>query len=451
MELDMRVRVRLLSLVLVAVFLAAFFVRAAGGTETGSDYVLLLDCTGTMRYGGRGEAVIEVTRDFIQDAGPGDRISVFGFGEEPQPLMDDYPATVGGGADGDDVFSRLRFPFEADRTDMTRGLELVWAERERVFPRLYGSDSRKPGKAWIVLVTDGQLIPVYDDYSRYDAIYDGSRKRLLELAGLFAADGVRLSTVCLGPEEKVDNDLMARVAELGGGTHYHAASSPDLAASFAAISGALAPDPVERATDVAVGEASQQKATGAGLSAEARGAESSEAAVAQAVSSSEHESTSRMESSLVARYSGEDLRELVYQSIVGILGVAIGFVAIGIHRHESWARAFTKPLLKREIRVRGYLKPHAPSDVMSARAAIPIENPGLPAIEVGEGAEQGAWLRGVLVEFVGSPDDSPPTIRVHKGEVTVEDQPVEGERKLQDGDCIRLGDECYHYLRGTRR
>ncbi|MBD3368478.1 MAG: hypothetical protein GF405_09960 [Candidatus Eisenbacteria bacterium] len=444
--MDMRIRMRLMSLLLVVVFMSAFLVRVASGAEAGADYVLLIDCTGTMRYGGRGDATVTSVREFLAEVGSGDCVSVFGYGEEPMALTDPYPATIEGETGADAVSSSLTFPFEADRTDVTRGLELVWTEREKVFPKRYAPGAGAGVESHLIVLIDGKLIPMYEDYSEYDAIYAASRERLLELASLFAEEGVAVTTVTLGAAEKVDNELMARVAELGGGTHYHVATSSSLGDTFAEMSSALAPAVVsdaEQPIEPTEGEEGRVVEVVAEASAEPTGEEHSAAR--------HGEGAGRVESSLVARYADEDLEELVYQAVIGILGVAIGFVAIGIYRHESWARAFTKPLLKKEIRVKGYLKPRTRCDVMSARAAIPIENPGLPALQVGEGADHGAWLRGVLVEFIGTPDDSAPTIRVHKGEVLVDDQPVEEERKLQDGDRIQLGDECYTYLRGTRR
>jgi len=443
----MRVRVRALSLVLVTLFLTVVLVRMAAGAAVGADYVLLIDCTGTMRYGGRGEATIASVRAFVDAALPGDCVSVFGYGEEPMPLLNDYPLDVSAAGSADEILEGVSFSFDADRTDITAGMELVWEQREQVFPGCYTAEGTNDAVAHLLVLTDGKLIPVYDDYSQYDAIYGRSRRRLFELARLFADDGVTVTTVCLGSADKVDNDLMSRVAELGGGEHVHLSGSDGLPETFRGIALAGRPETVAPRPAAAAPDAGADASTAVVV---AEGAASSPEPTRTAPGAT-HADVGRVESSLVSRYAEEDLRDLIYQSIVGILGVAIGFVAIGIHRHESWARAFTKPLLKRQIRVRGYLKPVAACDVMTARAAIPIENPGLPAVQVGEGADLGGWLRGVLVEFIGSPDDTPPSIRVHKGEVTVEDQPVGEERKLQDGDRIQLGDECYCYLRGTRR
>jgi len=453
--MSIRVRVRALCLVLVALFMSVFFVRVAAGGERGTDYVLLIDCTGTMRYAGRGDATVEAVGDFIAATCPGDCISVFGYGEEPGPLVARCPVTVGDDMSAEQLVSGIAYPFEADRTDITRGLDLVWEQRERLFPKRYGAGN---GDAFVVLLTDGKLIPMYDDYAEYDEIYGRSRRRLLELAGLFREENIPVWTVCLGAAEKVEVDLMSRLAELSGGRCWHVPASSGLSSAFVEIESTLvrASSPEEVVAETpsdpegidAFGDVSLED-DGA-VNVVAPGAEEAADGIRERPRGGQNPD-GRVEGSLAARYANEDLEELIYQSIVGILGVAIGFVAIGIHRHESWARAFTKPLLKKEIRVRGYLKPVTPSDVMSARAAIPIENPGLPAIQVGEGMEQGAWLNGVLVEFIGTTDDSPPSIRVHKGDVSVEDQPVEEERRLQDGDRIQLGDECYCYLRGTRR
>ncbi|MFH1501980.1 MAG: hypothetical protein ABIG03_02920, partial [Candidatus Eisenbacteria bacterium] len=141
----------------------------------------------------------------------------------------------------------------------------------------------------------------------------------------------------------------------------------------------------------------------------------------------------------------------VHQTIVGILGVMMGFVAIGVQRHQSWTRVFTKPLLKKEIRVKGYLQPVYPQGVLGAKCTIPIENPGLPAVEIGAGTQFASDAKNTLVEFVGTTDGSPPLLRVLRGSVGVCGETIEGERRLEDGDIIEFEERTYQYLRGSRR
>ena len=152
-----------------------------------------------------------------------------------------------------------------------------------------------------------------------------------------------------------------------------------------------------------------------------------------------------------ARAAFSDFAGTVHETIVGVLGVIVGFVAIGVQRRQSWTHAFTRPLLRREVRVKGYLKPSYPDGVVGARSCIPLENPGLPALEVGEGAELGGDIPGTLVEFIGTVDGSPPTLKVMRGAVLVNGQTVEDEQALEDGDLIELAERPYVYLRGSRR
>ena len=155
--------------------------------------------------------------------------------------------------------------------------------------------------------------------------------------------------------------------------------------------------------------------------------------------------------SSAVRFAVDDLADTAYETLVGILGVIMGFVAIGVQRKQSWTRTFTKPLLRKEIRVKGYLRPVYRGDCIGARSCVPIENPGLPTVEVGEGTELAGDLSGLLVEFVGTPDGTPPTLRVMKGRACVNGEPVEESRRLEDGDVLELGSREYTYLRGSRR
>lgn len=420
------------------------------GAQGGTDYVLLVDCTGTMQYSGRDEATLEAIERFVGALYEGDRISVYGYGEEPFSAMTEYPVTISSSTEPATVCGRLELPFNADRTDITRGLDLVWQEREKVFSRALGRDGKAiEGTANVVLLTDGKLIPVYTDYSEYDAIYAASRRRLRELGRLFADAGIPIYSVGLGKAEKVDGELLTQVSEKSGGSYRHAASSDALAGVFDEIADDLVTAPVvvtEADQAVVGGEEALMVAdpTPAG-NATRRFTDG----IIETASANERSNLERAEAALA--HSFDDVGRQVYQSIVGVLGVVMGFVAIGVHRRQSWTGAFTKPLLKKEIRVKGYLRRILPDGVIAAHRNIPIENPGLPVIEIGIGTEFAAELRETMLEFGGTTDGSPPVLRVLKGAATVDGEPVDEPRPLVDGDVIECEGKMYKYLRGQRR
>ena len=441
-----------------ACILMAVVPSSALAVQSGADYVLLVDCTGTMQYGSRGVATLEAIEQFVGSLNDGDRVSVYGYGEEPFAAMASYPVAVGSQAERKTLCAAMNLPFTADRTDITRGLDIVWQEREKVFSRaLSGVTKAAEGSAYVILLTDGKLIPVYTDYSEYDSIYGRSKRRLRELGGLFAEAGIPVYSVGLGKAEKVEGTLLTQLSETSGGTYRHAASSTRLPGVFEDLMGDVIGQPiavaqVDQPVDVSTVEVGGEEALMVADSMPATAEESSGAfldGIVETASASDRPRTSRAEAALATSF-GSTGRQ-VYQSIVGVLGVVMGFVAIGIHRRQAWTGAFTKPLLKKEIRVKGYLRRILPEGVIAAHRNIPIENPGLPVLEIGVGTDYAAELRETLLEFAGTTDGSPPLLRALKGSVRVAGEPVEEVRALVDGDIIECEGKAYKYLRGQRQ
>jgi Mg-chelatase subunit ChlD len=422
---------------LAAAFLTAFPASPWTAAEAlAADYVFLIDCTGTMRYHGRAEAVTEALDGFIDTLAPGDCVTFLGYGEDAQPLTSEYPIVIDASMPRDAVKRALNPVFDDNRTDITRGMELAWSERELVFPRAIAG-GRGAATGFVVLVTDGKLIPVYDDYSQYDRIYRASRARLLELAGLFGGVGVQVHTVGLGPSGTIDGDLLKEIAAASGGAYRHAASSADLAGAFREI---------EQAT---VGGGREAAAAASDDVAPAREAGESGSPVVETAAAAQ--ARHRPPRSIVLSYTTSSLISWAYHATAGILGVFLGFLAIGIHRRQHWTRVFTQPLLRHEVRVRGYLRPVFPPGVKAARACVPLENPGLPTLEIGAGTVFCSDLSKTRVEFVGTSNGDTPLLRVIKGKVSVDGEEVSQERRLRDGDVIQMEDQTYVYLRGSRR
>ncbi len=442
------------ALVATCVFVAAVAGSALAAAHGGADYVLLVDCTGTMRYAGRGTATLVALESFVASLNEGDRVTVYGYGEEPFPALADYPVTIDSPATAEAITRALHLPFAANRTDITRGLELAWQERAQVFSRaLSAGSTAASGSAYVILLTDGKLVPVYDDYAQYNEVYHESRARLRQLGRLFADAGIPIYSVGLGKAEKVDGSLLAQVSESSSGLYRHAAASDDLMHVFAS----LMDDVI--ALPSAVAEVSGEEVL---MVAEVGGEEGLMVGEAEAdvrngflhvvveeTSAAEAGRMSRVETALSQSFG--DLGAHVYHGIIGILGVMMGFVAIGVHRRQSWTNVFTKPLLQKEIRVKGYLRRVLPEGVTAALSNIPIENPGLPTVEVGVGTDYAAELRETLMEFDGTTDGSPPLLRVLKGSVCVGGELVEDVRILVDGDVIECEGKAFEYLRGQRR
>lgn len=236
--------------VLAAVLLIALVPTALGESPAaprGMEYVVLVDNTGTMSRAGRGDATVTVLKTMIAGLLPGDRITVYSYGEGARAVLSTYPASTDSEAARKRIAREVSFSFDADRTDMTAGMELVWSERDRVFSESLGKGG--PGaRGVIVLLTDGKLIPVYDDYARYDEIYKEKRTRLRQLASLFGQEGIRVFTVGLGHESKLDGELLAELARRGGGDYYHSPTASDLQGVFTEVlTGTLGVDPSKRA------------------------------------------------------------------------------------------------------------------------------------------------------------------------------------------------------------
>jgi hypothetical protein len=336
----------------------------------------------------------------------------------------------------------------------------------------------------VILLTDGKLIPCYDDYSEYDRVYARSRARLLELGELLGEAGIPVHAIGLGPADKIDGALLEDVAWKSGGDYVHAPTSADLGRAFRELTSAvtagrgstgaagtagsvveastggdsesdseLAQKPVEALSFIQDEAATSAATTGSEPAPEgAMGARGAPAELGVAAAGVPRTTPKRSSPGVnAARAAFRDFAGTVQETIVGVLGVIVGFVAIGVQRRQSWTHAFTRPLLRREIRVKGYLKPSYPDGIIGARSCIPLENPGVPTLEVGEGADFGGDLPGTLVEFIGTVDGSPPTLKVVRGAVLVNGQPVKEEQALGDGDLIELAERPYVYLRGSRR
>jgi hypothetical protein len=412
----------------------------------GRDFVLLVDQSGTMRYGGRGAATVATLRSLVEGMAPEDCVTVYGYGEGARPTLAGYPVRVGEGASKQALMDAIAFTFDDNRTDITAGVEIAWQERERVLPGTFKPDGRPHRDGFVILLTDGKLIPVYDDYARYDSIYEQSRKRLGELAALFGEAGVRIHTVGLGAPTAVDGELLTAVAKATGGSYHRSSTAGDLAGVLAGIAEAL-PQPHVAASDTLHTSDPLAGAVAAGESS----AGASEVGALGNAPATVRDSSFGAAISAAAREIDSSYPALIYQASTAALGVVMGFVALGMQRRQSWTNIFTRPFGKAPLRVKGYLRPIDPQGVISARACVPLENPGLECVALGAGGQFLEDARHTLVEICGTPDASPPLLRVVKGDVTVDGQPVIGERKLSDGDIIVIEGLSYVYLRGSRR
>lgn len=443
-RISLRLRATLLaSCVLAAAVCASASVAGQGGV----DYVILVDCTGTMQHAGRGAATMDALQSFMGSVNEGSSVTVYGYGEKPFAAMADYPVIVGSPGMRETIVERLNLPFTANRTDITRGLELVWRERKKVFSRaLSGGSAAESGSAYVILLTDGKLIPVYDDYAEYDGIYQESKTRLRQLGSLFADAGIPIYSVGLGRAERVDGELLTQVSESSGGIYRHASSSDRLPAVFES----LCEDVIASPTAVVEtgGEEALMVWEGASVSEESAGRGVLDGIV-ESASAADTRRTGRVVAAL--SLSSGDLRSQVYQAIIGVLGAFMGLVALGVHKRQPWTSLFVKPFLEKEIRIKGYLRRILPEGVIAALSNIPIENPGLPTLEIGAGTDYAPELRKTLIEFAGTTDGSPPVLRVLMGSVMVSDEIVQDTRVLVDGDIIECEGKAYEYLRGRRR
>ncbi|MEA3409831.1 MAG: VWA domain-containing protein [Candidatus Eisenbacteria bacterium] len=413
---------------------AALFALCAASTAGayGVDWVVLVDNTGTMRYQNRAEMTVKAIEDFVSLTERGDRISICSYGERAAPVLPVNPVLIEDESSKDYVMSHTTFGFNADRTDITAGLEYVWQERARLFPGL-AAGKGKGADAVIVLLTDGKLIPVYDSYANYEKIYKKSRGRLLELASLCADQGIRICTIGLGRANKVDGGLLEEVSARTGGTYRHVPVASDVMGAYRAIADeqrSLAPLEVVKGSPVLE---FQDTATASETSESPREKKTADGRAGARLSSA------------FSAFSPE-----FCLGTAGILAVFIGMVAVGTEKRQKWAMRFSTSLFGTgEKRVRGYLKPIDEAGMTSARACIGLENSGVESVRVGSGT---SFLpqSDATMEFTGTRDGSPPDLHVESGSVTVEGEAVT-VRKLRDGDIVDIEGHRYQYLRGNRR
>jgi hypothetical protein len=392
--------------------------------STGTDYTVLVDNTGTMRRGERGAMTLEALSRFIDVLRPHDRLSVFSFGEVARPVLSSYPIEIRDDASKESIRKQLVFAFDADRTDITAGVDLVWRERERVFPGHF--DGR--GGAALLLLTDGKLIPVYSDYSEYERIYRESRARLGELARAFGQEGIPIYTIGIGSAEKIDVAHLESIAEWSGGASYHVTAPRELLDVLARVWETTKPEVGLVATE-------DEPSDCGGLE------------IVESASAQEGPSAA-----VVARSDAPiGAFDLASRAATGAIAVFLGLVVIGTRKRQAWTQHFTRAIGPQEQRVRGYLKPIDPPGAQMARPIIGLENPGVPTLEVGCGTEYATFAADTLMEFIGTQDGTAPTIRVVKGQVTVDGTPVAEDRKLRDGEVIAFEGATYMYLRGNRK
>ena len=425
---------RLKPLLLAALFLFCGAHAAVAGY--GVDWVVLVDNTGTMRYQSRGEMTVKAIKEFVSLTEPGDRISICSYGERSVSVLPNNAVVIEDESSKDYVRAHTKFGFNADRTDITAGLEYVWRMRAHFFPGLEAGDG-KGADAVIVLLTDGKLVPVYRDYAQYEATYDKSRRRLLELASLCADEGIRICTIGLGRSNKVDGELLEDISTRTGGTYRHVAAASGVAEAYRAIASEQRPSApahvVEAPGDPSAGALGTQDAA-----SEAPGQPREKSAGREHVG---------------ARSRGVPVEAFPADfclASAGVLAIFIGMIAVGTERRQRWAARFSGSLFGGgEKLVRGYLKPIDAPGTISARPIIGLENEAAESVKVGTGTSYISHI-DTTVEFVGTTDESPPQLRAESGIVTVEGEATT-VRKLRDGDVIEIEGLRYQYLRGNRR
>ncbi len=424
----MRSRImRLRPLLFATLFLLCAASTAAG---YGVDWVVLVDNTGTMRYQSRGVMTVKAIKEFVSLTEPGDRISICSYGERSVSVLPNHAVVIEDESSKDYVRAHTKFGFNANRTDITAGLEYVWRMRAHFFPGLEAGDG-KGADAVIVLLTDGKLIPVYSSYARYEATYDRSRRRLLELASLCAEQGIRICTIGLGRSSKVDGELLTDISTRTGGTYRHVAAASGVAEAYRAIASEQRPSP-----PVEVVEAPSTP-------------ELQDAVTASETSESPRETKVKHVGARPSSASSAFSSEFCLGS-AGILAVFVGMIAVGTEKRKKWAMRFTTAIFGTgEMRVRGYLKPIDVDGIASARVCIGLENPGVESVRVGSGTSFIPQIEAIM-EFTGTKDGSPPELHVEGGRVTVEGKAVT-TRKLKDGDVVDIEGLRYQYLRGNRR
>ncbi len=399
----------------------------------GLDFVIVVDCTGTMCYSGRDAATKAAIRGLVKSMQPEDRVTVYGYGEGAYAALGSYPVIVGDERARQKLVDAIRLTFDDDRTDITAGLEIAWAERERVLPV---RDGFRQG--CVILLTDGKLIPVYDDYSRYESIHAASEARLRDLGRLFGEIGVPIHAVGLGKAESVDGALLTKVAAASGGAYFHSPNAQALAAAF----GKVAAKAADLRAEQRVVEA-EVAAPATAVAAEASTPDAGETRGSRAHGG-------LLKGAIAAAGRASAYPGTAYQASTAALGVLLGAVAIGMRRRQSWTNVFTKSIGHEPARVKGYLKPVYPEGVTLARACIPLENPGHVCVRLGSDGDFLSELAHAAVEIIGTSSGAP-LLRVITGTVVIDGEPVTKIRKLVDGDMIEIEGRKYVYLRGNRR
>jgi hypothetical protein len=416
-------------LALCAAAVAAPLACGAASDHGGVDFILLVDNTGSMRYGHRGEGTLQGLAAFADVTSAGDRVSAFSYGQDVVPLFEDYPLLIEDGPSRQVLREGLSLPFTADRTDIAAALERVWEEREILFRgRGDASETERPSDGVVILMTDGALVPVYDDYAQYDRIYAEKSDRLRDIARRLGAMGVPVHVLAVGPASKVDDDLNRYIAEASGGT-------------FALIEDPFA---VREAYTGIVADA-RKKIAAREEPAEPVGSTPGVSWMTDAAYAAERPPY-RRSSSFV-----EYIPEGMFERYAAIMAVFVGVIAVGVDKRKPWAMPFVRSVGGSDVRVRGYLRPVDPPGVFSARPIVGLENPGLASIKVGVDTPYVTHARATVVEFKGTNDGTPPEIVVEQGTVLVEGEEVQGLRKLRDGDLIEIENVLYRYLRGNRR
>ncbi len=193
------------------------------------DYVLLIDNSGSMNEENQGDMALQAARMFVDLMKTGDNVTVYSFGEDPEAVLESYPAQSVSQSAKDEIKAQLRLAFDEDRTDITRGVELAWTERERIFPNR-DAEHPIPGatNALVVLLTDGHLVPVYDDPTQYQAVLAESEARLRTLSALFGGAETPIHTIGLGDPANFNEDLLREIAVRSGGAYHHASGAHEL-------------------------------------------------------------------------------------------------------------------------------------------------------------------------------------------------------------------------------
>lgn len=425
-----------------AMLLLAWAATALAAPQ-GMHHVIIVDCTGTMKYQGRAQATLAALQEFVKAMAPEDRVSVYGYGERTHAVLSKYPVTVGDAAARQSLMNAMRLTFDHDRTDITAGLELAWRERDKVLPVIGG---RRNG--CVVLLTDGKLIPVYEDYSQYDAIRAASEARLRELGRMFGEIRVPVVTIGLGRPDQVDGALLADVSTASGGEYFASLDAQALSGAFskaAVKAAARRPSENEAVADAAPAADAPREAT-AQPSDGGKNTKAQEPRPADAPRSG-----GLVKGMLAAAGDCRARSSMFYQGATAALGVLMGVVALGVHRKQSWTNVFTRAIGTQPARVKGYLRPVEREGTTSARACVPLENPGHVCVRLGAGGDFLDDLAHTAVEVIGTRDDGGPLIRVVTGSVTVNGEPVRTMRKLADGDALDIDGRPFVYLRGRRR